>query len=284
MLGGWAGPRTGPGHPGRGVRPTVRHDLPVLDLDNPLGQRGHAQVVGDHDDRSPMPHQIPKDSQDLGTRPAVKVPGGLVGQNDGGVIYQRPRDGHALLLAPGELAGAVVRSASELDGRQGFQRPLPPGLPGKSAVDHGQFHVAERSHAREQVERLKHETDATVPQEREGVVVERLYSHPFKDIPPGGGSIEAAQDAHQGGLPRARGAAEGHELTLRDLEAHPPHRLHAARARLIRSPDSLDGHHRPAPHPNRSQGWPFPRSVVTGRPHHSCPDLSSPDSSRKIRE
>ena len=54
----------------------------------------------------------------------VEVAGRLVGQDDVGVVDQRPGDGHALLLAAGELRGPVVEPVAQADQPGDLDRPL----------------------------------------------------------------------------------------------------------------------------------------------------------------
>jgi hypothetical protein len=49
-----------------------------------------------------------KKRQDFLAGSAVEIPGGLVGENQNGVVDEGPRDGHALLLAAGKFIGPVV--------------------------------------------------------------------------------------------------------------------------------------------------------------------------------
>src|SRR2546422_6284211 len=46
-------------------------------------------------------------------RALVQVAGGLVGEEHGGLVHERARDGHALLLAARQLAGVGLRLRGE---------------------------------------------------------------------------------------------------------------------------------------------------------------------------
>ena len=72
----------------------------------------------------------------LGER-GVEVAGGLVGQQDGGVVDQRARDGHALLLAAGEPARQrvrLVRQAHLLEQLAGALADVGVGAPSTSSA------------------------------------------------------------------------------------------------------------------------------------------------------
>src|SRR5438105_2622867 len=92
----------------------------------------------------------------LPPRPAGKG-GRIVGQHHAGAVDQRPGDGDALLLAPGQLARAVVGPIAESDRGQRLQGPLAARGAGHAGVQHRQGDVAERVHARQQVEALEDE-------------------------------------------------------------------------------------------------------------------------------
>ena len=70
------------------------------ELDGPVGEGDEALVVsGDHD-RAAGGRQFPHDAQDLFDLYVVEVGGGFVGEHEGGLVHERPGDGHALLLTP----------------------------------------------------------------------------------------------------------------------------------------------------------------------------------------
>ena len=92
----------------------------------------------------------------------VEVAGRLVGQDDGGIGHQRPRDGHPLPLSARELVRPVlhaVRQPDRLEGLLGAPPPLRLRHPG---VDQGQLDVVEDVGAREEVEGLEDEPDPAV--------------------------------------------------------------------------------------------------------------------------
>ena len=76
------------------------HQPSVRQLDAAVGAASHGRVVGDHHDGVALAVEfVEKLDHDFFVG-LVQVAGGLVGQNQGGMIDQRPSDGHALLLAP----------------------------------------------------------------------------------------------------------------------------------------------------------------------------------------
>lgn len=80
----------------------------VMQADDPLAAAGDAGVVRHHQDRPPVPRQFVEQRQHLLAGLAVERAGGLVSQNDERVVDQRAGDADALLLAAGELGGAMI--------------------------------------------------------------------------------------------------------------------------------------------------------------------------------
>src|SRR4029077_20019666 len=60
-------------------------------------------------------NQRPKEGDDLGPMLGIQVSGGLVGENDLGLMHDRSRDRHTLLLTARELAGTMVSSYGHRD-------------------------------------------------------------------------------------------------------------------------------------------------------------------------
>ena len=100
----------------------------------------------------------------------IEIPGGLVGQHDGWIVRQRPRERDALLLAARELRGVVVRSSAETDFRD------QPAGAAPHVIDAGNLHrhrhVFKRGQRGNEMKELKDEPDFLAPEPRERVFVE----------------------------------------------------------------------------------------------------------------
>ena len=117
--------------------------------------------MGDHDDETVFGHLFQK-VHDLDRGLRVESAGGLVRQDDVGVVDQGPGDGDALHLTAGELVRLLVDLIAETDF---LERLLCPGLPlGRRDIGDGQseFHVAEDALVRDEIVVLEHETDRVV--------------------------------------------------------------------------------------------------------------------------
>src|SRR6202040_2880284 len=101
-----------------------------------------------------------------------------------------PRDGRALLLTARKLGGAVAGAISQTHGRQRGDRPLAPAS--GASVDERHLDVVERGGARNQVERLKDETDLSIPDHGEMVVIELGHIGAVEQVAAGAWYVEAA--------------------------------------------------------------------------------------------
>jgi hypothetical protein len=184
----------------------LRH-LAVADFDTAGRDRGNLGVVRDQHDGAALAAEFAEQAQDGLASVGVEVARRLVRENDAGVVHQGARDGHALLLAAGELAGPVpapVGQAHRLERRQRAPAPLPRG---HAAVNHGQLDVLDHVELGQEVEELEDEPDFLVAQGGQLPGRGVLNHYPVQLHRPGRGRVQATQDVHEGGLaaaPRAR--------------------------------------------------------------------------------
>ena len=81
---------------------------------------GNFLIVSYHDDRATGSIELLEKRHDFFTRLAVEISGGLVGEDDGRVVHERPGDRNALLLAAREFTWLVVEPVAQPD----FSQPL----------------------------------------------------------------------------------------------------------------------------------------------------------------
>src|SRR5712692_6497236 len=134
----------------------------VADVDDAVGVERYVVLMGDQHDGVALAVQALERRHDLVAGGAVEVAGGLVGQQDGGVVHQGASDGHALALAAGELVGLVIHAVLEIDVGQGLLGSLDARLGRSAAVNQRQLDVVERCGARQQVEGLENKPNFLV--------------------------------------------------------------------------------------------------------------------------
>ena len=109
-----------------------------------------------------------------GRRLRVEVAGRLVGQDQRGVVDERPRDGHALLLAARQAVGkARARGRRGRPARAGRARAPRPARRRTAVQLERQQQVLLDGEQRDQVEELEDEADVAAPEARARVLVER---------------------------------------------------------------------------------------------------------------
>src|SRR3990172_11976939 len=180
-------------------------------MDDAPAVGGDVRLVGDEEDSHlHLPVEPLEDLQDLLAGAGIQVPGGLIGQDEGGAVDQGPGDGYPLLLAPGKLCGAVVGPVFQPYHLQGLQGPLPPFR--SAGVEQGKLHLLQGRHSRQQVEALEDEADLAVAYLCQLVVAQPAGFECVQHVATFGGLVQAPQDVHQGGLARARGPHYGYHL------------------------------------------------------------------------
>ena len=180
-------------------------------------------VVSDHDHKAVFCH-ILQQLHDLDARLTVQCAGGLVGQQDVGVVDEGAGDGHALHLAARHLGGALVELVPEAH--------LPQRLGGTAAAlsarhardGQGQFDVGEDGLVRDEVIALEHEADGVVAVGVPVPVGVAAGGDAVDDELAVVVAVEAADDVEQRGLARAAGAEDGDEFAVAQVEADPVER------------------------------------------------------------
>src|SRR5690606_16143223 len=222
-----------------GLRARVGHDAAVADLDHAVGVVGDLLGVSDQDHRVALLGQLVEQLHHLDAAPAVECAGGLVGQDDLAAVHQRARDGHALLLAAGELLGPETDALLEPQAREQLARALVPVLQLHARVHGGHLDVLGGRVLRDEVVALEHEAEGLAPEVRQLVAVEVRDVASLEQVLAGGGPVEAAEDVHQRRLARARGAHDGHELARVDLQVDAVQHLRGKVAIEVRLGDAL---------------------------------------------
>ena len=105
---------------------------PIGNPDDPFGGSGDVGVMSDQNNGHAFLFvELPEEFQDFFTGLGVEVAGGLIREQDGGIIDEGPGNGHPLLLPAGELRGFVVQALPQADALQQVCGPLAPLLVGQ---------------------------------------------------------------------------------------------------------------------------------------------------------
>ena len=102
----------------------IKVQAAVCKFDAAVGLARDVRVVRDHQDGVARVVQFAKDLKDDLFVRFIEIAGGFVGQDDLRLIDQSARNGHALLLAAGELGREMCHSFAHAHAAQGFLRLL----------------------------------------------------------------------------------------------------------------------------------------------------------------
>jgi hypothetical protein len=130
------------------------------------------------------------------------------------------------------MCGAI-READRLERGHGAIAPftgLDHAAPG---VEQRQLDVLGRRRARQQVEPLEHEANRLVAHASQLVAGQGRRVPPVQGVAPPRRPIEAAEDMHEGRLPRARRSDHRDELARGDVESHTAQRVHGVIADVV---------------------------------------------------
>ena len=195
------------------VAPLDALNAAVAQANDAVGQGGGIGIVGDHEHGDAALLVEPaQEGKNLRAGLGVEVAGGLVGQDDRGVVDQGAGNGHPLLLAARQLVGVVPQALPQPELFEDGLRPLLP-LGAPDAGEHErQGNVLDRRQARQQVEALEDEADAPAPVQRALGVARRAKLDAVDPDLAAARPVQPADQVHQGGLARAGDAGEGDKL------------------------------------------------------------------------
>ena len=200
--------------------------LAVAEEDVARGVLGNLGVVGHEDDGVALIVEFLEEDKHLKRRACVEVTGGLVGEDDGGVVDERTGDGYSLHLTTRHLVGLVLQTIAEtnfdkcLDGTRAALLGLDFGI-----VHQGQFDVLDGRGLGQQVVVLEDETNLAVTELGALIAAHPAHRHAIEVVFARSGCVEATYLVEQCGFARARSALDGHELTFVDLERDTTERM-----------------------------------------------------------
>src|SRR5829696_8947730 len=204
---------------GRALGGRVGYDGAVAQPDDALGARGEREIVRDeHDRRIRFAVDRLQQLDDAGAGVTVEVARRLVGEEDARRVAEGPRDGDALLLAPGELVGKVVRALGEPDAREQL-----PGARLGAAVPaqlERHLHVLLRREGGDELKALEHEPNFLTTEPRAVVLAQPGQVRAVELHRAARRRVEAGEKAEQRRLAAPAGTDDGDEGALWHGERH----------------------------------------------------------------
>ena len=204
----------------------------------PVG--GHLGIMGHEDDGdAPLPVESLEEIDDLRAGAGVEVSGGLVRQDDPGIVEQCPCDGHPLLLTAGQLRGPVRFPLAEPYEREHLPRLAAARRRRRSVVEGRQFGVLQGRGPGQKVVVLEDEADLVVAHPRH--LVGRKVAHVLavQTVVARGRPVQKTQQVHEGRLARPGRPHERHDLPLEDRERHALQGLHSLLAKIVDLGDAV---------------------------------------------
>ena len=185
----------------------------VHDRDPVRHRHGLLLVVGDVDERRTGSRlQVLQLELHLLSQLQVQGAEGLVEEQGGRAIDERPGEGHALLLSPGQLAGTTVVHPIELNRLEHLPHPVADLVGGELLDLEAEGDVLGHGHVRKQSVGLEHHVHVSL---RGGNV---RHVGPLQQDPAGVRRLESRDHAKRGRLPAARRTEHREELTAGDGE------------------------------------------------------------------
>src|SRR5262249_19474998 len=120
---------------------------------------GLVHVMGGHHERHPLGRELEKQVPQLAPRDGVDPGGGLVEEQDAGLVHQGGGEGQPLLPAPGELGGQPVPVGIEAGEADGPLPPLPVPLAAQAVGRREEVEVLEGGQVLVERELLGHVAD-----------------------------------------------------------------------------------------------------------------------------
>jgi hypothetical protein len=201
----------------RRLRRRRRHDPAVSQPDRRFRDGGDLRIVGDQHERGAAGAvNLQQQLDHLAARRTIEVAGRLVGQQDRGIVGERPGDCDPLLLAARQLRRVVMRAIRQPHfGEQRARAGRRIGAVGN--LDRHQ-HVLERGQRRQQVKGLEDEPDARSPQPRQVVLAQRGDVDAVDQDAPARGRVEPGDQPEQRRLAAAGRADDRDHPALGDRQ------------------------------------------------------------------
>ena len=173
-------------------------------------------AVGGQDQSGPeLPGTTGQKSENLLAGFRVEIPRGLIGEDEGRLLDNRPGDSYALLLAAGKLVGISSASGFQTHGPQCLDRRLRIRFTGQFE---GKEDILESGQGGQKVEKLKDKTQLLPPEPGASRFPESLQIFPPNPDRALSGAVETGEDIEEGRLAGSAFAIKGHDFTRFDIK------------------------------------------------------------------
>jgi len=192
-------------------------EVAVDEFDAAVGLLGDIGVVGNHENGMAGAVEFAEEADDDFFVGFVEITGGLVGQDELGLIDERASDGDALLFTAGKLRRKVSEAMAEADALESF-----PGLilVGDAVEVLRKHDVFKRVEVRHEVELLEDKADffGTVADEFIFAKIGKVDA--VDDHVAGGEGVETAENVDERGFAGARRAHKGDPFASLNVEGN----------------------------------------------------------------
>src|SRR6266436_5765623 len=216
----WAGVSGSPASSDAGSGFLLADYPAVLELDDAMTIHGVALGVRNLNDCRAGVVEALEELHDFIALRGVQVARRLVGEDKLGILDDRARDAHKLLLAAGKLVGEEIFFADDVEAVENVADQADAFLVRNVFVGERYFEVLEDREIVDQVVALKDEADIGFVQLValfDVEFVDRLIKEIVFAAPR---AVQHANDAEQRGFPRAGRAHEGYELTGLNIDTN----------------------------------------------------------------
>lgn len=183
-----------------GAADGILYDSSVAHPNDSARVSGDFLFVRDHHDRLSLFVEPSEKPHDLLAGDRVEVARRFVREEKFGIVDQSSSDGDTLLLAAGQLHRPVIEAFAQTDHSRQFETTLPALAGNRALIVQRRFDVLDDGQLRDEVIRLKDESDRTAANSRQFVVTEFADVLISKKVLPACGAIEQAQQVQERGL------------------------------------------------------------------------------------
>jgi hypothetical protein len=219
---------------------TIGNDLPVAQLEHPVGDIDQGRIVRGDDGRDILTdHEGVDQVHDHAPGMGVELAGWFVGQQEPGPIGQSTGDSDPLLLAARQFVRAVTTALAEPDEVEQNARPFVALGNSRLGEPQRDLHVLGRSQDGNQPESLEDESDLVASDVDQAGFVHLGYVIPGEQNSSRRRPVEPTDDVEERGLPAPGAAVHGNQRTRGHSQIDVSQRNHGVGTERVLPGDAL---------------------------------------------